>query len=239
MLISASRERSRPFVLPPEELARGRRVGDASATAAWTCRRRAPCPAGSWFADGRVRRAVRRRPRACTCSAGPTAARPRATRPPRAPTRRSSAADAAADATADATAAQPPAGMLLVKRPDGSAWFYVDAQPVTPRDVSRGVRRARAGRHPRRRRSSTSRTRRRRSYALTQGGRLLTDDEWDGRRGHAGVRRRRPACSSGSSRPTRSSKTIRQHGKRRPARTPSRRTSRSARRATPRARTSL
>jgi len=87
------------------------------------------------------------------------------------------ATDAAMGALSDAVPSAPPAGMLLVKKKDGST-FYVDAQPVRlgvyrqvfakheqagkPDDAVRGVSYTEA-----------------KSFALTHGGRLLTTDEWD------------------------------------------------------------
>src|SRR5262249_49413155 len=81
-------------------------------------------------------------------------------------------------AVAPGSAAQQPAGMVLVKHPDGKPWFYVDEKPVTlsayrslypdhqqpggPDDPVVMISYDEA-----------------RSYAKTKSGRLLRSDEWD------------------------------------------------------------
>ncbi len=78
----------------------------------------------------------------------------------------------------DAIKAEPPANMLLVKKPDGSPWFYADAHPVTA-----GAYREVWANHdqpgkPDEAVVMVSYTEAR-SYARTRGGRLLTSEEWD------------------------------------------------------------
>lgn len=72
----------------------------------------------------------------------------------------------------------PPANMLLVRRPDGTPWFYVDARPV-----GAAAFRELFGQHeqpgPPEQAVVMVSYNEARSYARTRGGRLLTSDEWD------------------------------------------------------------
>jgi serine/threonine protein kinase len=106
--------------------------------------------------------------------------------------------------------AQIPAGMILVKRPDGSPWFYVDAEPVTaaayqtvfgdhvqpgaPTDPAIDISYDEA-----------------RSFAKTRAGRLLRSDEWDAASVTPGVLTR-PGTLEWVESPE-GKRTVRQHGK--------------------------
>jgi len=84
--------------------------------------------------------------------------------------------DAAVVATVDGPAASTPAGMLLVKKPDGTR-FYADAQPVSAqrfREVFASHDQAGKPDEPVLMVSYNEA----RSYATTRGNRLLTSDEW-------------------------------------------------------------
>lgn len=71
-----------------------------------------------------------------------------------------------------------PAGMVLVKRADGSPWFYVDVEPVTTRAYREVF-----GDHPQEGAADDPvllvSYDGARSFASTRGGRLLRNDEWD------------------------------------------------------------
>lgn len=70
-----------------------------------------------------------------------------------------------------------PAGMLLVPKPDGTPWFYVDAKPI-----SVAAYRELFAKHEPSAKAEDPVTmvsyNEARSYATTRGGRLLTSDEW-------------------------------------------------------------
>jgi eukaryotic-like serine/threonine-protein kinase len=72
----------------------------------------------------------------------------------------------------------PPTDMVLVRKPDGTPWFLVDARPVTV-----GSFRQLFGKHEQAGRDDDAVVmvsyNEARSYAQTRGGRLLTSDEWD------------------------------------------------------------
>ena len=113
--------------------------------------------------------------------------------------------------TIDAAPTPPPEGMLLVKKPDGRPWFYVDATPVTlgafksqfadheqtgkPTDTVVGVSYNRA-----------------RSFASARQLRLLTSAEWDA----AALTPRfivAPGLYEWVDSPDETRRTVRQHGK--------------------------
>lgn len=103
-----------------------------------------------------------------------------------------------------------PAGMVLVKRRDGSPWFYVDVRPVTTgayTQVFGEHRQTGAPEDPVVLVSYDGA----RSFASTRGGRLLRNDEWDAAIATAGV-----AVSEGKFEWVESpegSRTVRQRGK--------------------------
>jgi serine/threonine-protein kinase len=158
-LIASARERSRPIVLP-EELA-----GEASSTIN-DGELDLPPPRGmpAWlvmvtlasiglFVAGLVVYLTRRDPE---------------------PKGASTPADAALVASRDAPPA--PHGMVLVAKPDGSPWFFVDAKPVTATAFHElFADHAQTGEDPVVMVSYDEA----RSYAKTRGGRLLKEDEWD------------------------------------------------------------
>jgi eukaryotic-like serine/threonine-protein kinase len=96
-----------------------------------------------------------------------------------APRRSSGSAGETRDATADGAAQpRPPPDMLLVHRPDGAPWFFVDAQPVTAaafRQLFDQHEQAGAVGEAVVMVSYDFA----RSYAATRGGRLMTSEEWD------------------------------------------------------------
>ncbi len=87
------------------------------------------------------------------------------------------AARDAGSAAADADPA-PPSDMVLVRRADGTPWFYVDARPVSVASF-----RALFGTHEQAGDPDDAAVmvsyNEARSYAKTRGGRLLTSEEWD------------------------------------------------------------
>jgi hypothetical protein len=94
-----------------------------------------------------------------------------------------SAAGSADAGSAGSGSAAPaiPAGMLLVKRADGTPWFYVDARPVSLaafRSVFADHKQAGGIEEP----VVSLKYDEARSYARTKGGRLLRSDEWDAAR---------------------------------------------------------
>jgi serine/threonine protein kinase len=112
----------------------------------------------------------------------------------------------------DAAPAPAPDGMVVVRRADGSAWFYVDALPVT----DAAFRQVFAGRRdqpptPEDAVVLVSYTEAR-SYARTRGGRLLTSEEWDAAATTPGVRVSRALLEWVES-PDDKTKVVRQHGK--------------------------
>lgn len=171
VVLPATRDRSRPFTVPAAE----RDAPDASVTgdelAAIGAR---PIPAWlvvltlaslALFVAGLVVY-LRREPAPAAASTSPQAPPP------------ADAGIAELDAATAPAQREPPAGMLLVTRKDGTPWLYVDAQPVrlaayqkvfakhaqsgTPDDPVVGLSYTEA-----------------KSYALTRGARLLTSEEWD------------------------------------------------------------
>jgi serine/threonine protein kinase len=121
--------------------------------------------------------------------------------------------DAGSAATKDAKAVEDnaPSGMLLVRKGDGTPWFYTDPAPVTL-----GAYKAMFSKHdqvgkPEEAVFNVSYNEAR-SFAKTRGGRLLTSDEWD----HAAVT---PGFIVGDGvlewvdSPDEKKKMVRQHGK--------------------------
>ncbi|MDB4963720.1 MAG: serine/threonine protein kinase [Myxococcales bacterium] len=172
MLMSSSRDRSRPFSVPPEN-----QRSDESATvsdgglAPGTVPRAFP----GWlvlitllsiavFVAGLV--VYLRKGDTPAQGASPGAG----TSPP--------AKDASVGANVGAAASEAPAGMRLVRKPDGSPWFYTDAQPVSVaayRQVFSKHEQAGKPEDPVVNLSYTEA----KSFALTRGARLLTSAEWD------------------------------------------------------------
>jgi serine/threonine-protein kinase len=72
----------------------------------------------------------------------------------------------------------PPAPMVLVHKPDGSPWFYVDPQPVTARAFRQLFDKHEQAGSAGDAVVMVSYTEAR-SFAKTRGGRLLTSEEWD------------------------------------------------------------
>jgi serine/threonine-protein kinase len=72
----------------------------------------------------------------------------------------------------------PPAGMILVRKRDGSPWFFVDEKPVSAGDFQKLFADHVQATGPDDPVTSISYDRAR-SYAQTRGGRLLRADEWD------------------------------------------------------------
>jgi serine/threonine protein kinase len=86
---------------------------------------------------------------------------------------------AAGPGSGSSTSANPPSvppGMILVTKPDGHAWFYVDEKPV-----SASAFRQMFQEHPETGDGAVDTVSydQARSYAQTRGGRLLRGDEWD------------------------------------------------------------
>jgi hypothetical protein len=88
--------------------------------------------------------------------------------------------DAGATTIADgATAPQPPNDMVLVRKPDGTPWFLVDARPITVAAFRQVF-----GKHEQGGSADGDPVvlvsyNEARSYATTRGGQLLTSTEWD------------------------------------------------------------
>ncbi len=90
-------------------------------------------------------------------------------------------AGSAAAGSGSAAAPAIPAGMLLVKKPDGTPWLYVDAKPVSLaqfRAVFADHKQPGGIEEP----VVMLKYDEARSYARTKGGRLLRSDEWDAAR---------------------------------------------------------
>jgi serine/threonine protein kinase len=83
--------------------------------------------------------------------------------------------DAPGVATADASV---PANMLLVRKADGTPWFYTDANPVTVAAYRELFAKHDATANPQDAVVNVTYTEAR-SYAKTRGGRLLTSQEWE------------------------------------------------------------
>jgi len=128
--------------------------------------------------------------------------------PATSPTGSANPRDAGSAAAAEPT---PPPDMVLVRRPDGTAWFYVDARPV-----SLAAFRALFGKHEQAGDPDDAAVmvsyNEARSYAKTRGGRLLTSDEWDSAAGTPGFRVSGDLLEWIES-PDEKSKVVRQHGK--------------------------
>jgi hypothetical protein len=85
----------------------------------------------------------------------------------------------ATTAGADGAVAQPPGDMVLVRKPDGSAWFYVDAKPITVAAFRQVFAKHEQGGAADGDPVVLVSYNEARSYATTRGGRLLTSTEWD------------------------------------------------------------
>jgi serine/threonine-protein kinase len=176
LLISASRERSRPNEIPGSRFGRApskslddsQTVTDGDldvpvrAIPGWLIGVSLLCIA--LFAAGLV---VYLR-RETTAAAEPS-------KPGSGTTQAPAVIDAAPVATADATV---PAGMVLVRKADGSAWFYVDASPVTLAQYRELFSKHEQPGPPQGSVVNVSYTEAK-SYVKTRGGRLLTAEEWD------------------------------------------------------------
>lgn len=86
-------------------------------------------------------------------------------------------ADASA-AVAPAIDATAPANMLLVRKADGSPWFYTDANPVTVASYRELFAKHDPAANPQDAVTNVTYTEAR-SYVKTRGGRLLTSQEWE------------------------------------------------------------
>lgn len=174
MLMSSSRDRSRPFTLPPDNS--GDRSDDSATVSDGDLSTRStPRAFPAWlvvvtlvsiavFAAGLV--VVLRK--------GDTAAAGGGSATPATP----ADAPAASGAPSDAAATTVPAGMLVVKKKDGSPWFYVDAQPTRLGAYRQVFAKHEQDGKPDDPVINLSYTEAK-SYALTRGARLLTTEEWD------------------------------------------------------------
>lgn len=128
--------------------------------------------------------------------------------PPASPT--GSATPHDARSTTDAEPA-PPADMVLVRQRDGTAWFYVDARPV-----SLAAFRTLFGKHEQAGDPDDAVVmvsyNEARSYAKTRGGRLLTSEQWDFAASTPGFRVSGELLEWIES-PDDKTKVVRQHGK--------------------------
>ena len=168
MLMSSSRDRSRPFTLPPDNATdQSATVSDGGLAGA------APRAFPGWlvfvtlvsialFVAGLV---VFLR-KGDASSAGGGAVTPP---PPR---------DAVSGSVVDAAISAVPAGMLVVKNKNGTPWFYVDAQPVRLAAYRQVFAKHEQPGKPGDPVVDLSYTEAK-SYALTRGARLLTSEEWD------------------------------------------------------------
>ncbi|MBA3395416.1 MAG: protein kinase [Deltaproteobacteria bacterium] len=84
----------------------------------------------------------------------------------------------AAVATVDATPASVPSGMLLVRKADGTPWFFAAAKPLTFATYREMFAKHEQPGKPEDAVVNVSYTEAK-SYVRTRGGRLLTSDEWD------------------------------------------------------------
>jgi serine/threonine protein kinase len=103
-----------------------------------------------------------------------------AAEPPKPGSASSAVTPAAIDAAAPVATvdAAPPTGMVLVRKADGSAWFYVDASPVTVAQYRElFAKHEQAG--PTQSSVVNVSYTEAKSYVKTRGGRLLTSEEWD------------------------------------------------------------
>ncbi len=175
MLVSSSRDRSRPFTLPPESSS----SRDESATVSDGGMSAGAVPRAFpiWlvfvtllslaaFAAGLV----------VYLRKGDTAAAGGGSATPVTP---ADAATGSASGSAGVDAATAvPAGMLVVKKKDGSPWFYVDAQPTRLAEYRKVFAKHEQDGKPEDAVVNLSYTEAK-SYALTRGARLLTSEEWD------------------------------------------------------------
>ncbi len=121
--------------------------------------------------------------------------------------------DAGAPARRDAGAidVKPPTGMLLVRKADGTPWFFADASPITLGAYKTVFNKHEQDGKPEESVVDVSYTEAR-SFAQTRGGRLLTSEEWD----HASTT---PSFVVGDGvfewvdSPDEKKKLVRQHGK--------------------------
>jgi serine/threonine-protein kinase len=105
----------------------------------------------------------------------------------------------------------PPSDMLLVRRRDGTPWFYVDARPVSLAAFRTLFARHEQAGDPDDAAVMVSYNEAR-SYAKTRGGRLLTSDEWDAAASTPGFRVSGELLEWIES-PDDKAKVVRQHGK--------------------------
>ncbi|MBZ0236354.1 MAG: SUMF1/EgtB/PvdO family nonheme iron enzyme, partial [Deltaproteobacteria bacterium] len=74
----------------------------------------------------------------------------------------------------------PPEGMVLVTRPDGSPWFFVDARPVTAAEFSKAFPKLKKPTAAMRDKPVVNAPYNfAKAYAQTAGKRLLTSEEWE------------------------------------------------------------
>src|SRR5690606_8760254 len=74
----------------------------------------------------------------------------------------------------------PPDGMVLVTRPDGTPWFFVDARPVTAADFSAAFPKLKKPTAAQRAKPVVNAAYNfAKAYAETAGKRLLTAEEWE------------------------------------------------------------
>ena len=126
------------------------------------------------------------------------------------PSRDAGAATAPADGQPEPPTA-PPNDMVLVRKPDGAPWFYVDARPVTVASFRQlFARHEQAGGDGDA--VVMASYNEARSYAKTRGGRLLTSDEWDSAATTPGFRVSGDLLEWVES-PDETNKVARQHGK--------------------------
>ena len=103
------------------------------------------------------------------------------------PTTPASGGGATASGRGSASAhAEVPAGMILVKHPDGSPWFYVDERPVTAAEFHKVFADHQQTGGPEDPAVNVSYDGAR-SFASSRKGRLLRSDEWDAATNFAGV----------------------------------------------------
>jgi len=189
-VLLAARERSRPNLIPPSGTAGGRSrpmtapgpvepapaaYADAAASGlprplipAWLVAVTLGCIA--LFAAGLV--VYLRRPAAPAQGVGPTPA------PAPTPSPGSGPGSSGAPGGPAAAGAPIPPGMLLVQKPDGKPWFYIDARPMSVasyREVFAAYDPAAKPDAP----VTNVTYNEARSFATTRGGRLPTSEEWE------------------------------------------------------------
>jgi len=170
MLMSAQRDRSRPFTLPPDNTTDGSATVSDGELGAHIAPRAFPgwlvfvtLVAIAVFVAGLV--VYLRKGDGSPATGGGTT-------PPPAP------ADATAVAVADAAPSAIPAGMLLVQPKDGSPPFYANARAITVGEYRQVFAKHEQAGKPDDPVVGVSYTEAK-SYALTKGARLLTSVEWD------------------------------------------------------------